>query len=445
MLLKYIVSNFKSIGHPVEFSMIPTENNNTDARFFTNLHTKYGDYKVLRRGAFFGPNASGKSNFIESIDFAKEYITEARKSGTGTGVPQFKVNIEDLNNTSVFQFIFFVNGCIYEYGFSLTTNCVSEEWLMLFSNDTFIPLFTRVTDENDITEIDIEDEFEQSGSTNRELIELLKLTMKSKQKNLLFLYKLKENGNQTAEEIIDWFENIQVIFPTSKIKWLPRRVKDDENFQKFLSDTLNKLDTGVSEIKVVGGEINFQDFAEKFHFPKDLINDVKNNKSGMLNINGKYFIFFEKDDKTTFLQLKFEHKLLGENAQFDIDDESDGTQRLLDLLPILFINMQKNNNTLFFVDEIDRSLHTKLSKYILQTFLNNSENSFNQIVFTTHDVNLINVKDFSKEEIWFIEKNNSGETSLKPFSDFEISENQNVVKDYLNGRFGAVPVIRGEF
>ena len=107
--------------------------------------------------------------------------------------------------------------------------------------------------------------------------------------------------------------------------------------------------------------------------------------------------------------------------------------------------MQKNNNTLFFVDEIDRSLHTKLSKYILQTFLNNSENSFNQIVFTTHDVNLINVKDFSKEEIWFIEKNNSGETSLKPFSDFEISENQNVVKDYLNGRFGAVPVIRGEF
>lgn len=444
MLLKYIVSNFKSIGHPVEFSMIPTENNNTDARFFTNLHTKYGDYKVLRRGAFFGPNASGKSNFIESIDFAKEYITEARKSGTGTGVPQFKVNIEDLNNTSVFQFIFFVNGCIYEYGFSLTKNCVSEEWLMLFSNGTFIPLFTRVTDENDITEIDIEDEFEQSGSPNRELIELLKLSMKSKQKNQLFLYKLKENGNQTAEEIIDWFENIQIIFPTSKIKSLPLSVKKDKEFQQFLSNTLNKLDTGVSEIKVVGKKFNFQDFAEKFQLPDELISTVENNKSGIINLDGKYFIFFEENEKTTIFRLECEHKLHGKSVSFRIDDESDGTQRLLDLLPILF-DMQKNNNTLFFVDEIDRSLHTKLSKYILQTFLNNSENSFNQIVFTTHDVNLINVKDFSKEEIWFIEKNNSGETSLKPFSDFEISENQNVVKDYLNGRFGAVPVIRGEF
>ena len=143
------------------------------------------------------------------------------------------------------------------------------------------------------------------------------------------------------------------------------------------------------------------------------------------------------------IQVKFEHSLNNKIASFNIDDESDGTQRLLDLLPILF-QMDKKNNTIYFVDEIDRSLHTKLSKYILQTFVENSQNLLSQIIFTAHDVNLINLRDFTKEEIWFIEKNNTGETALKPFSDFETNDNQDIIKDYLNGRFGAIPVIRGD-
>ena len=84
MLLRYIVSNFKSIGHPVEFSMFPTEES-TDERFLKTITTKAGEWKVLRRGGFFGPNASGKSSFIESIDFARDYIVDGQKSGKGTG------------------------------------------------------------------------------------------------------------------------------------------------------------------------------------------------------------------------------------------------------------------------------------------------------------------------------------------------------------------------
>ena len=169
---------------------------------------------------------------------------------------------------------------------------------------------------------------------------------------------------------------------------------------------------------------------------------TKNNKSGLISLNGKYFIFFEKKSKTTLIQLKFEHNLCDKIADFNIDDESDGTQRLLDLLPILY-QMDKKNSVIYFVDEIDRSLHTKLSKYILKTFAENSDQLLSQIVFTAHDVNLINFSDFSKEEIWFIEKSNLGETGLKPFSDFDTVDGQDIVKDYLNGRFGAVPVIGG--
>lgn len=442
MLLKYIVSNFKSIGHSIEFSMIPTENN-TDKRFLTRLETKYGDIDVLRRGAFFGPNASGKSTFVESIQFAKEYIVDGQKSGKSTRVPQFKGNLEGIEETSLFQFVFYLDKNVFEYGFTLTPKRVSEEWLMIRTDKGFVPMFTRVTDENCITDIDIETKFGRSDSKDRRLAEVLKSSMKENQKNQLFLYKLKDNGIKRAEKIVDWFENVQVIFPNTKIQWLPIRVKEDSDFREFLSESLSKLDTGVSKISASGAEINFQEFAEKMNLPKELVADIENKESGLISLNGRYFIFFENKNRTSLIQVKFEHSLNNKIASFNIDDESDGTQRLLDLLPILF-QMDKKNNTIYFVDEIDRSLHTKLSKYILQTFVANSQNLLSQIIFTAHDVNLINLRDFTKEEIWFIEKNNTGETALKPFSDFETNDNQDIIKDYLNGRFGAIPVIRGD-
>lgn len=442
MLLKYIVSNFKSIGRSVEFSMIPTENN-TDKRFVTKLETKYGDIDVLRRGAFFGPNASGKSTFVESIQFAKEYIVDGQKSGKNTRVPQFKGNIEDLEGTSLFQFVFYLDKNVFEYGFTLTPKRVSEEWLMVRTNKGFVPMFTRATDENGVTDIDIETRFGRSDSKDRRLADVLKSSMKENQKNQLFLYKLKENGIKRAEKIVGWFENMQVIFPNTKIQWLPIRVKEDADFREFLSESLSKLDTGVSKISASGAEINFQEFAEKMNLPKELVADIENKESGLISLNGRYFIFFENKNRTSLIQVKFEHSLNSKVASFNIDDESDGTQRLLDLLPILF-QMDKKNNAIYFVDEIDRSLHTKLSKYILKTFVENSHNLLSQIIFTAHDVNLINLRDFTKEEIWFIEKNSIGETSLKPFSDFETNDNQDIIKDYLNGRFGAIPVIRGD-
>ena len=152
MLLRYIVSNFKSIGHPVEFSMFPTEDS-TDERFLKTITTKAGEWKVLRRGGFFGPNASGKSSFIESIDFARDYIVDGQKSGKGTGVNQFRGDFEDLEGISSFQFMFYLEGEVYEYGFSLDRRQVHEEWLMQLTEKDIEPLFTRVTDENGKTEI----------------------------------------------------------------------------------------------------------------------------------------------------------------------------------------------------------------------------------------------------------------------------------------------------
>ena len=85
MLLKYLVKNYKSIAHPIEYSMFPA-NENIDNKYVVTINTIQGPWKVLRRGVLLGPNASGKSNFIQSLDFARNFIVEAQKSGSKTGI-----------------------------------------------------------------------------------------------------------------------------------------------------------------------------------------------------------------------------------------------------------------------------------------------------------------------------------------------------------------------
>lgn len=440
MLLRYIVNNYKSIGHDIEFSMFPNEEI-VNEDLITTIKTKMGEWNVLRRGAFFGPNAAGKSNFIKSIEFARDYIVEGKKSGKPTGIDQFRGIIPELNNVTTFQFMIYTGGEVYDYGFSLDRTRVCEEWLMILTNKEFVPMFSRITDKDNRTSINITSKFSRKNSNQRELAELLKKSMQENQRNQLFLYKLFDNGVKRVEKIVSWFENVKIIYPNTKLQGLPIKVKKDESFREFLSKNLNILDTGVFNISASAEIIDFKDLADKMEIPKDVINQIEEIRNGIVNLNGKYFIFTEEKNRTMFVQLKFEHRLNNKICKFNIEDESDGTQRLLDILPILF-KMNYNTDKIYFIDELDRSLHTKLSKYILNIFIKNSQDSCSQMVFTAHDINLINLDNFAKEEIWLIEKNQIGETILKPLSDFEIKKDQNMIKDYLNGRFGAVPVIR---
>lgn len=444
MLLQYIVSNFKSIGHSIEFSMFPIQAT-IDERFLKSIPTKNGDWKVLRRGGFFGANASGKSSFIESIAFARDFIIDGQKSGKGIKINQFRGDFEELKGISTFQFVFYLNEEIYEYGFSLDYYQVHEEWLMQLTKTGFVPLFTRATDVFGKTEIDIESKFAYKNSKERMLAEVLKESIQENQRNQLFLYKLYDNGIKKAEEIVDWFRNFQIIFPESKVKALPIRMRDDTELRTYIGDMLRKMDTGVFDISVASEEIDFHDFAEKLQVPQEIIKDIEGIKNGIVNFAGKYFIFAEnKKKRTVLVQLQFAHKLNGKAVPFNIDQESDGTQRLLDLLPMLFA-MREDSHAIYFVDEIDRSLHTKLSQYLLNEFIHCCEDTYNQIIFTAHDVNLINTNDFRQEEIWFIEKNNLGESHLRPLSDFNLQKGQDALKAYLSGRFGAIPMIRRDF
>ncbi|MCI8567509.1 MAG: ATP-binding protein [Lachnospiraceae bacterium] len=271
---------------------------------------------------------------------------------------------------------------------------------------------------------------------------MLKESIQENQRNQLFLSKLQENGIKKAEKIVEWFRSIQVIFPGTKVRALPVRMKADEELRTYIGRMLERMDTGVFEVSVASDEIDFHEIAAKIDLPRALVEEIEEIKNGIVNLAGKYFIFGENKKKRTMLiQLKLTHKLNGRVVRFNIDEESDGTQRLLDLLPMLFAIGK--NETVYLVDEIDRSLHTKLSQFLLAEFASTACNGGSQILFTAHDINLINLHSVRQDEIWFIEKNGRGESILRPFSDFEIREGQDTLKAYLCGRFGAIPMIGG--
>ena len=256
------------------------------------------------------------------------------------------------------------------------------------------------------------------------------------------MYKLYENASTHADVVLSWFKKLQIIYPDTKLQALPIKIQKDEQFRDFLSERLHSLDTGVDRVSATENILDLSDFEEKYGIPNEVIHEIEEIQNGMISLNGKFYIFKEgKKRKITLIQLKFEHSLNRKKVNFDIDDESDGTQRLLDLLPILF-RLDNNSHNIYIVDELDRSLHTKLTKYLVNSIVDVSYNA--QFLFTTHDVNLLNLKNFRQEEIWLIEKNKNGETRLKPFSDFDITNEKNILKDYLAGRFGAIPVIKEE-
>ena len=273
MLLRYIVSNFKSIGHPVEFSMFPVESTQ-DTRFLKSIITRSGTWKILRRSGFFGPNAAGKSSFIESVAFARDFIVDGQKSGKGTRIDQFRGDFEELKGISTFQFVFYLDEEVYEYGFSIDRYQVYEEWLMQLDKTDFVPLFTRVTDTNGKTEIDIESRFARKNSKERILAEILKDSIQENQKNQLFLYKLHDNGIKKAEKIVSWFSRLQIIFPETKVKALPIRMKADIELRNYIGEMLSKLDTGVFKISVASKEIDFHDFANKLQVPQDILEEI---------------------------------------------------------------------------------------------------------------------------------------------------------------------------
>ena len=438
MLISFRTANFLSFNDEVEFSMLAGQPRQLPSHV---IHHGEGrsQIDILKSAVIYGANASGKSNLIKAMDFARNIIVNGLKSET-TFNKHFRLDPTNIDKPTKFEFEFKLDEKIYAYGFSIylvSQNLISE-WLVEVGKTTDKPIFEREVLENGQSKFKVH----------------LKLTGKIKTRfdvyqedvldNQLFLTELSDKNLKNEKNInvfiaaITWFMEIQIIFPNHTLNMFSFKNLNTSDKAQFI-EVLKDFDTNILNISYKKSDLDSNLIAkipDKNLF-SDAINDVSNGNSGAFTIgNNDFFLSNEKG------KIQVERAVVHQsnnNIEFEIDELSDGVRRLLDIVPIL-ISLKKEK-AIFIIDEIDRSLHPELTRKLLEIFHTTTEGVESQLIVTTHESSLLDLNLLRRDEIWFAEKNETGESHFYSLEEFKPRHDIELRKAYLLGRFGAIPFI----
>lgn len=405
MILEFSVSNYLSFKDKVTFSMLANAYNGLDDNYIT-----IDDRKILKTSAIYGANASGKSNLFKILTTVVLMLRNSNNSDINSKLPlvPFKLDEEMVNKPSEFEIKFIVDNIRYVYGFSADTNQVYEEYLYYYPNGRETKIFDRINiNEYSYTQKDekILKEIERKNSHNK-----------------FFLATATTWNFEKTRPAYDFLTSgIGTCFNIEELKITAFNIyeKEGEKLKEFALDFLKKSDFNIEDYKL-----------SKIDLPSELIVNIPD--------------LFKKDlpEKPKVFQVLFKHK--GSDNYLSIDEESLGTQIIFAFIP--FIADTFNNRKVLIIDELDKSLHPFLVQYIVEMFNNPEINSNgSQLIFNTHDTNLLDLNILRRDQIWFTEKNSdNGESDLYSLSDFSVRKKENVEKGYLLGRYGAIPFIQND-
>ncbi|HBE20158.1 MAG TPA: hypothetical protein DEG17_25900 [Cyanobacteria bacterium UBA11149] len=445
MLIQLTIENFLSFKEEITFSMVGI---NSDKNYPNHLAVDAAGKgkSLLPISAIYGANAAGKSNLIKAINFAQDLIVQGTRSGQTIPVIPFKLG-NDRNKPSKFEFIFIYNDSRYSYGFKLKADRIIEEWLYVIPSGKKreVPVFVRVTSEKKETTVEYGATLKGKGEKDKPFLDFI---ARGTRPNQLFLTEALDRNVQAVKPVVEWFEDVLTIIQAeSNYIHLESGILNSQEFTSFLTDFLRLTGTGIDSIGTEEVELDFdRHFPE---IPENIKNDIletfsedDDNFVGMLLINQRkrYLIAKRTEDKLNLIQLKTQHRHQdGSLVDFLIEEESEGTQRLIDLIPVLFV-LKNSRNKVIFLDELDRRLHPLLSRKFIEFCLScRNKNNRTQLIFTTHDTNLLDLDLLRRDEIWFVEKNQEGASHLYSLAEFKTKPELKIEKGYLNGRFGAIP------
>lgn len=440
MLISFKISNFLSFDAKIEFLM--RAGTVRDAFHHVIKGKGRNDVDILKSAIIYGSNASGKSNFIKAIEFAKEIIVKGL-SKTATENKYFRLDNTNIDKPTEFEFEFKYNGKMYAYGvvLSLKDRKIKEEWLFELLKTTDKPIFERKVLENGKSDIGLSLKLDAEGN-NR--FDVYKKDIKDTQ---LFLSEINDKDIDDIENIIsfknafDWFKkNLVIIYPDTKLRGL-NFVGNDEEMKNAFRYFLEKFKTGVQGVETLEQDID-SELPSKLH--EEILNDLNENAVKGVSFHlGKKTFNFSKNDSGEIKMFKLNTKRPIKNsiemANFEVDEESDGTRRIMDFIPAL-VGLAKTDKT-YLIDEIDRSLHPELTQKILEVFYENTQNIESQLIVTTHESSLLDLSLLRRDEIWFVEKDKNGASQMYSLEQFKPRHDKEVRKSYLQGRYGAIPFI----
>ena len=448
MLIGFSVANYKSFYKQQSFSLLASRISR-----HKNHVAEIAGNRVLKSGLFFGANAGGKSNLIEAVSFSRSIILHGLNR-TDTNKKYFRIERDAFKQPGVFEYRIIANHTEYSYGFAfsyLSKEFISE-WLIQISNDSETILFEREMDDNGDYQVAsdyIDDDTNADENSTRFRIYLddfrNNVSNNLKKKTILSDIALRQknrNGVFSAiSDVHNWFENLIVIFPESKFMDLGGIMNDDQ-IKNLFSDLLAGFDTGIEAIddKLLELDLDqlFSDIpkeqAEQIKI--DIANKTSNHQTLKLKFKDQIIVLWQNDrGEIVYRKMLLNHG--NSNDLFEYADESDGTQRLFDLIPIY---LAQRENRVILIDEIDRSLHTNLTRQFLELFFASSEGRFSQLIATTHDSNLLDLDLVRQDEIWFVERNQDHSSQIYSLNRFKERFDKKIEKEYLIVRYGAIPI-----
>jgi len=423
MLIEFTVGNYRSFKMPVTFSLLAsslTEYKDTHVFAAHKLN-------LLKSAIIYGANASGKSSFFKAISFMKNFIFNSAKETQITekiDVQNFKLSTETENKPALFEIIFLVDQMRYRYGFQVTEEKVTAEWLFHVPTTKEARLFIR--EQNNIV---VGPNFKEGKGLEARTRD-----------NALFLSVAAQFNGEISLKILSWFNKLTIISGLDDRRYMGvtlSMIKDSEFKQwalKFL---------GIADIEILDIDVEFQETDAEYL--ENLLKDVQKILRGQKIPKNKIKRIDGFSAKT--VHQKYDSKNRKKSYErFEIaENESEGTKKLLALSGPIWDTLK--NGKILFIDEFEARLHQKLTLSLVKLFNSSKSNLKDaQFVLATHDTNLLRNDLFRRDQIWFINKDQYGVSDLYSLAEYKESnkitrKDTAYGKNYLAGRYGGIPVI----
>jgi uncharacterized protein len=419
MIIQFTVGNFRSFNDKRTLSFERKGISELRSNLFS-----IGKYNLLRSIVIYGANSSGKSNLIKALERMRELILSSVKLNDSDELDYspFLLSTQNENKSTFFEIIFIQDSFCYRYGFEYNLTEITKEWLFQKKDSkSEKTMFLRTTEG-----IAVSDEFEEGIGKET-----------STNDNRLFISLVAQLGGEISKKIIDWFKGYNVIsgldhkdYNGFTTRMLHKKLDGyDESLNLFKT-----LKLGFKEIKTEELEFN------QGQLPKDLPEKLKTKiikeLSGKMEVSLNT-IHYKYDKNGNVISTE----------EFDKDEmESEGTNKLIDLSGPIFDTL--NLGKILIIDELDAKLHPLITAHLINLFNNPNKNPNNaQLLFATHDTNLLGNDIFRRDQVWFTEKDEKEATDLYSLYDFnlpngsKVRNDTNVEKNYIRGRYGAIPFI----
>ena len=426
MLIEFKFKNFRSFRDETILSM-----ESYGLKDFKSILIDFGSMQLLPGVGIYGKNGGGKSNVIRAFWLAVQFIKNAQRTqheNSPIPVVPFLLNDYSRSRPTEFEFVYTIDGTKYQYGFAADKEKIIWEYLYHSPKGQKATVFSR------------------NGQEFYFTVDKPKRTLISEvvAKNQLFFAVACTMNDADCINAMRWFREL-VLFSRDYSE-IPRQLieySDDKNMLKSITDYAKVADVGINDMRF---EFKSTEISNEESIPREMPEELKNALSSFMKqlsetSNNSEMRLKVGEMKATSFHFGKNQDGKVEPYPLDLSDESDGTRKLMSLAPAIESSLQ--NGGVLLVDEIEREMHPILLEFIISRFQSKKTNPNGaQLIFTTHNTELLNMELLRKDQIYFADKGSEdGVSELYSVIDMPTQTSTNIRKSYLLGKFGAIPNI----